>query len=739
MRKPLEPRTIAALFGIAAVVLSWVSLASFWSTNRLVRSFEADNGSHQVLDKLQHIEMLMEAAESGVRGYVITGDAGQLGPYRYAKLVVPFDMKQIEGLLSAHPQRKDTWHKLNRLLSNHLAYLTDTVSLRQSHGSGAAASWIVDQEDKAKRDAMEHLLSEVQQEKRTQLSLLRNQVSEHEWKTKAALLFATLVSFGLLAWAFSLLQRVAGERRFAQSATERTETFLHSIIERIPYMILVKEAANLRLTLVNKAAEEWLGRSREELLDSNEFDLRPQDAASAAIEKDREVLRDGKLADIAEEPLVLPGQKDRILHTQKIPVPDAEGNPAYLLTISEDITRRKQTEKMLELSRDAAVESARLKSEFIQNMSHEIRTPLSVVSGMTALLLGTSLTPEQKRFASMVQRAADGLSNLSRSILDFSKIEAGAFSLNIQDMDIRRIVEDVVSMLGEQAKVKGVKLVSVIYSDIPPVLRGDPIRLRQVLTQLIDNAVKFTEHGEIILRVTEARRTESQVWLHIRISDTGIGMARETQAHLFEAFRQGDGSRTRKFGGTGLGLAISRRILELMGGEIGFESAEGQGSTFWLTVPFNRSTAAGALSQDVPAPWMRTRVLVVDENETVRQLVQENLRIWALASEAAPSGEAALELLRREQKAGRPYSIVILDMHLPDMDGVVFARKIHMDPALIGTHLIVMTSTESFPESAATTLGFSGWISKPPKLEELHERLASLIDSDKSLDQKPDS
>jgi len=738
MRKPLEPRTIAAFFGIAVVILLWVSLASLWSTHRLVRSFESDHESQQVLDKLQHIEVLMEAAESGVRGYVITGDAGQLDPYRYAKLVVPFEMRQIEGLLSGHPQRKDPWRKLNRLLSNHLAYLANTVSRRHSGGSGVAARWIVDQDDKVKRDAMEHLLSEVQQEERTQLDFLRTHVSEHEWGTMTALLFATLVSLGLLAWAFSLLRRVAGERRFAQSATERTETFLHSIIDRIPYMILVKEAANLRLTLVNKAAEEWLGRTREELLESNELDWRPEDVALAAIEKDREVLRNGKPADIAEEPLVLPGQENRILHTQKIPVPDEEGNHAYLLTISEDITQRKQAEKMLELSRDAAVESARLKSEFIRNMSHEIRTPLSVVSGMTELLLDTPLTPDQKRFASMVQRAADGLSTLSRSILDFSKIEAGAFSLDIQEMDIRRIVEDVVSMLGEQAKTKGVKLVSVIYSDIPPVLCGDPVRIRQVLTQLIGNAVKFTPHGEIIVRVTEARRTESQVWLHIQISDTGIGIAKDIQPHLFEAFRQGDGSRTRKFGGTGLGLAISRRILELMGGEIGFESAEGKGSTFWLTVPLNRANAVGTAPPEAPVPWMRARVLVVDENETVRQLVLQNLRSWALASEAVSNGQAALELLRREQKAGRPYPIVILDMHLPDMDGVVFARMLRADPSLAGTKLIVMTTTESPLEpSAATALGFAGGITKPPKFEELHERLAALIDSDKSLDHKP--
>jgi PAS domain S-box-containing protein len=738
MRKPLEPRTIATLFGAAILVLSWVSVASFWSTHRLVQSFDADKESLQILDKLQHIEVLMESAEASIRGYLISGNKSQLDAYRYAKLVVPYEMRQIETYFSAHPRRKAAWTRLNHLLLNRLISLNRLASLRRSEGPDAAARMTSGPEDKAKHDAMERLLSEVQQEERIQLELLRIAVSEHAWKTKGALILATLVSLGLLAWAFKLLDRTAGERRSAESATQMTETFLHSIVERIPYMILVKEAENLRLTLVNKAAEDWLGRPREELLGANAFDLHPDPEATAAMDKDRQALREGKLSDIPEEPLALPGQPERILHTQKIPIPDDEGNPAHLLTISEDITQRKQAERMLELSRDAAVEAARLRSEFIRNMSHEIRTPLSVVSGMTTLLLDTPLTPDQRRFAVMVQRAAEGLYGLSKSILDFSKIEAGAFSLDIQDVDIRQIVEDVTAMLGEQARAKGVKLACDVDHAIPPVLRGDPVRLRQVLTHLIGNAVKFTERGEVLVRLSLAKQDPAQVWLHTRISDTGIGIPQEVQPRLFEAFRQGDGSATRRFGGTGLGLAISKRLLELMGGEIGFESTAGRGSTFWFTVPMQRPQAAGAVVQEVSPSWARARALVVDENETLRQMIQQQLRGLSVASEAVSTGQAALDILRREHGAGRPYPVVILDMHLPDMDGVVFARKVKSDPALAGTKLLVMADASSaLDPSAATAFGFSNWIAKPPKLEDLHERLAALIDPHKPLDQKP--
>lgn len=736
MKKSLHPRTIPTFFAVAVAVLLWISTTSYWSTHQMVQSFDAVSQAHQALDKIQHIELLMESAESSVRAYTITGDAARLAPYQYAKLVVPYEMKQVDEFMATYPQKQATWQRLNKLVANHLTYLRRMVALRRSEGFAAAARGIRGQDDAAKRNTMDRLLSEFQQEERIQLDDRRRRASRHSLRTKSVLVLAGFMSLGFLAWAFGLLRRETHERRQAESTSQVTETFLHSIVDRIPYMILVKEAANLRLTLVNRAAEEWLGRSRKDLLGSNDLDLRTPEEARGAIAKDRQTLRGGTLADIPEEPLILPGKKDRVLHTQKISVPDDQGNPAYLLTISEDITQRKQAERMLELSRDAAVESARLKSEFIRNMSHEIRTPLSVVSGMTELLLGTELSPEQRKFATMVYKSAEGLSHLSKSILDFSRIEAGAFSLEIRDLDVRRVVEEVASMLGAQAKAKGVNLVSVIAGEIPALVRGDPIRLRQVLTHLIGNAVKFTEHGEIIVRVSESHRTDTQTWVHIRISDTGIGIPEEVQAHLFEAFRQGDGSRTRRFGGTGLGLAISRRILELMGGEIGFESRAGQGSTFWLTVPLTRSPMEGGVpTEEASAPWVRSRVLVVDENETVRQLIQQQLRSWALTSEAVSSGAAALELLRREAKAGRPYPIVLLDMQLPDMDGVVFARLCKQDTALSPTQIIVMTGEESRPDpEAAAALGFSGWISTPPKLEGLHARLAALINPYKPLD-----
>lgn len=716
-------------FGLAATILFVITLVSYWSTQRLVQSYTAVEQTQKTLETIQYVETLLESAESSLRGYIITGDTASLTPYRYAKLMVPKKLNELDDLTARQPQPHKTLKKLNAAVKVHLGVFAQTLTLRQDSGFDAAAQLVLMQTNAAERETMERLLAQFQKEVRTQRQSRWGFTLQNAWTAKMVLIIAGGLILAVLGWVFGLWRRESSERRHAEQVTHRVETFLDSIIERIPYMILVKEAANLRLTLANKAAETWLGRSKEDLLGSNDFDLSPKEIAKESMHKDHLALQEGKLVDTPEETLSVPGQDSRILRTQKIPIPDDQGRPAFLLTISEDITSRKQAERMLEMSRDAALESARLKAEFIRNMSHEIRTPLSIVIGMTSLLLETALDNEQKRFASTVFRAAEGLSHLSKSILDFSKIEAGTFILETRELNVRQEVEAVISMLSDQAKAKGVGLACLIYNEIPAKLLGDPARLRQVMTQLIGNAVKFTERGEVVVRVTENKSNESQVWLQCRITDTGIGIPEAEQKTLFEAFRQVDGSHTRRFGGTGLGLAISKRIVELMGGDIGFESVAGQGSTFWFTIPFKKRHTQGPVVQVPSQPWARMRVLVVDENETLRQLLQEQLSSLAVASESASSARSALDLLHREHQAGRPFAVAIVDMHMLDMDAVAFARALQGDPALSGIKLLVMaTSEKPLDTDLGQALGFGGWIGKPPEAKLLYERLLALLD-----------
>ena len=245
---------------------------------------------------------------------------------------------------------------------------------------------------------------------------------------------------------------------------------------------------------------------------------------------------------------------------------------------------------------------------------------------------------------------------------------------------------------------------------------------------MVSNALKFTTRGEVILRVSEAERDDRHLWLHFKVSDTGVGIAEEAQQHMFEPFRHGDGSPTRKYGGTGMGLAMSKRIVELMGGKIGFSSAPNEGSIFWCTIPFMKRRAEDQSMKVVSLPWTQARVLVVDENEVTRQQLREQLSAWALASEGVSNGAAALELLQSEQQAGRPFRLVLLDIHLADMDGTAFAHAIKAAPTLASTRLVVLTETP-LDSATADSLGFAATIAKPPNSETLHGCLTRLIEA----------
>ena len=506
-----------------------------------------------------------------------------------------------------------------------------------------------------------------------------------------------------------------------------SQAHYQALVENLPQNIFTKDLEG-HFTFANDKFCETLQKPLKDIIGKTDYDFYPETLATKYRVDDKHVSETGEIIDVVEKHS-LPNGDTIYVQVVKSPIRDEDRKIIGTQAIFWDVTEREKAEVELKNAKEAAEAASRAKSTFLANMSHEIRTPMNGIIGMTELALDTDLSSEQKDYLDMVKTSAETLLDIINDILDFSKIEAGKLEFISVHYHLRDSLEDAVKTLALRAEQKGLELLCHFRPNVPDALIGDPGRLRQIIVNLIGNSIKFTERGEIVLRVELENQTETEACMHFSVTDTGIGIPKEKQDLIFKAFEQVDNSRTRQFSGTGLGLAISSQLVGKLGGKIWVESEMGKGSTFHFTAKFELSNDPLINTGNEPVNIQGIPVLVVDDNYTNRKILCEILSNWQMKPVAVENGFSALEIMRDLKQKNQPFPLVIMDVHMPHMDGFMVAENIKNDKNLRDTIIMMLTSAGQRGDAArCKELGISAYLSKPIKQSDLFDAIVTVLE-----------
>ena len=517
----------------------------------------------------------------------------------------------------------------------------------------------------------------------------------------------------------------------AEADAEHERFLLHALMDNVPDSIYFKDIESRFIRVSEGQARKFGLGDPDEVIGKTDADIFSDEHAQQARMDELEIMRSGNPILSKVEKETWPDGPDTWCSTTKMPLRDKDTDIVGTLGISRDITELVLAEEALRKAKLAADAANRAKSDFLANMSHEIRTPMNAVLGITELLLDSDLTQTQREYLGMVLSSGESLLSLINDILDFSKIEAGKLELSPLRFDLRDSLGDTARVLGMRAHAKQLELAFSVDAEVPDTLIGDIGRLRQIVINLVGNAIKFTQSGEVVLNVSLDSSTDETVVLLVQVSDTGIGIPESKVDLIFKEFEQADSSTTRDFGGTGLGLAISSRLVELMGGEIQVESTEGNGSTFSFTAELKRIPETSETHVRTPPVIEGTRALIVDDNDTNRLILNDMLLNWGMQPHLASSAEEALEILYNSRKEGDLIPLVLTDVHMPTLDGFGFCDTIRDDASLSDVPIIMLTSgLRDGDIQKSQSLGVASHLIKPLKQSEVFEAIVSALGSE---------
>ena len=528
------------------------------------------------------------------------------------------------------------------------------------------------------------------------------------------------------------------DRHAIQMAHDLERDLLHSLMNNIPDSIYFKDAESRFLRISRSMLDKFELEKTEDAIGKTDADIFTEEHAHQAREDELEIMRTGHPLVARVERETWPDREDTWASSTKMPLRNSQGEIVGTFGISRDVTELKRMQDELQEARDAASSANNAKSDFLANVSHEIRTPMNGIIGMTELLLNTELSDEQLQYQNIVKESAEVLLGLLNSILDFSKIEAGKFELEQIPFQLRDTLGATLHTLSARAAQKGLELAVRIPSDVPENLYGDPVRLRQIVVNLVGNAIKFTEQGEIVVEASVQSQDDGQATLEFSVRDTGVGIPKELQESIFAAFRQADTSTTRKFGGTGLGLAISSQLVSMMKGRLWVESRQGQGSTFFFTAHFLRAPETPRVK---PAAWdtlYNLPVLIVDDNYTNRTILQEITTEWSFKPTSVEGGRQAIAELQAARERGKPYRLILLDVMMPEMDGLEMLEQLSKTDLLAETHVIILSSADRREDAnRAKQLGTASCLVKPVSQSDLFDAISLAFDTS-TVDAAPD-